>query len=1382
MRLSFRYLFQSIVLFILFHSLAFASKAPWFFDRYSLEQGLSQTSVTCVVQDRKGFVWVGTQGGLNRFDGYQFKIFKSTKNQQSLNANWITDCAADRQGAIWLTTATNGLAKFNPENESFTRFHQKNSGLTDNKLWSLHLDNDDNLWIGTESKGLIKFNTELEETEQLVNDEHSQSHTSVKMIRDIFQDEQGKLWLASQHGVKLFSPDLGVYQSLEQLLLPSLLTQHKSILSAPAWAINKDKNNNVWVGTKKGLAVANIRERLLHQIAPAYDQQQTIEEAWVTSIFRDKNDEMWVGTYGHGAAQFSANGKLKKHHKKTVDEPNSLSSDYIMTFFEDSKGGLWIGTDGGGFNYFDISRKQFNHQKHDSNDSLSINHSFVRAIAQDQHGYLWIGTRSGLNRSNKVFDGISDFSDMSFNHFRHDNSDDTSLRVNNIFALHRDQLGKLWVGSYGGGLSVLNDDKQNFTHYQHNKNKVDSLSSNHIFSIAQADHNHLWVGTNKGLNLFNTQTGKATRFQHDSDNLNSLSQNTVFTVLQDEKQQTWVGTRGGLSLLSADHQKFTHFTAHSKNPLSSNMVISLLRGTGNALWVGTMQGLNKLDVNTYKVTQYTEENGLLDSNIFNIEQDQQGHLWLSTNRGLTQFNPKDESFTHYSPQDGLQGNSFILGASFKAPTGHLLFGGVNGFNVFNPDELQDKSQANGMVFTDFLLANKKIINNKNGDQDALLKDTVTYTDEVTLDHTQSIFSFEFSSLHYAKPNAQKFAYKLQGFDSQWLVTDASKRIATYSNIPSGNYQLHVTSLMKNKLQKDHIKTIGITILPAPWHTWWAYSLYTLIVICIVSTQLMLLFRKREAEQERKVAHHIVRAKDTLLSNVSHEFKTPLTLILGPLNRLISAAKTEEQKKSLVLIQRNGRRLLSMVEQMLDLRELQSNKALEPKPQDIKSIVNFMFESFTAVAQEKQISFEFIDKTHEPIYLVMLPDSLEKLLGNLLSNAFKYSPNQSAILLILEIANDVVHIQLKDTGYGINTEEIQRLFDRYTRSSNVDSSITGYGIGLAIVKEVVDQHGGAINVTSKENDGTQFDISFPILSDVSAINTLSENKRILKIKDRDYKYDSEPLATVRHTSTQVDLITHQQTIVIIDDNPEIQEYLTQIFSASFHCITASGGKEGLIKAKNNTPDIIVCDVMMPEMDGFAFIETLRHDVNICHIPVLLLTAKMDRDSKLKGLNLLADDYLTKPFDEEELQIRVQRLLALRGIVSRSVGEKVINEEVDSLGELKNLTIKDREFLTTLQTVLEQHFQEHDFTIEQLAQLLCMSPRTMQIKLKALMNMTPSDYIRIYRLNRAAILLKTTALTIGQIAEHAGFNSQSYFSKCFKAKFGYGAKEYRSLSTE
>jgi ligand-binding sensor domain-containing protein/signal transduction histidine kinase/CheY-like chemotaxis protein/AraC-like DNA-binding protein len=1362
-----------------------ASQNPWYFNKYSIEQGLSQSTATCIIKDRKGFIWIGTQDGLNRFDGYQFKVFKHTKDKQSISGNWITDCAIDRNGEMWLATATSGLSKFNPLDETFTRYNQQNSGLKDDKIWALHVDHNNHLWIGTEAQGLARFNAKRTQFEHFPHSLENKNNSPLTMIRDIFEDTQGQLWLASSAGVKLFNPNLLTYQPANYLRQNPLSIEHKKYLTEPVWAISQDQYNNLWIGTKSGLGIINISDGSLQLINSQNETADKIRHDWVTTIFRDQADQMWIGTYGGGVAIFSDNRKVLSYQQKTLGEPNSLSSNHIMAFYEDKQSNMWIGSDGGGLNYFATARQRFHHQRHDSDNKSSLSHSFVRAITQDSDNYLWVATRKGVNRSLTPFNVLNDDKPINFQRFYHDKADEKSLPVDNVFALHNDN-GNIWLATYGGGLSMFDKSTQKFINYTHQEKFPNSISSNYVYAIEQADENNLWVGTNKGLNLFNTRSGTAKHFQHDPADSTSLSQNTIFTILQNEQQRVWVGTRGGLNYLSSDHQTFKHFSTSSISPLTSNMVISLLQEGDNVLWVGTMQGLNKLDIKSGKIKQYTEENGLINSNIFNIQRDLAGYLWLSTNRGLTRFHPKDETFKHFTPEDGLQDNAFILGSSYQNTRGELMFGGVNGFNIFNPNALLVEPTDQSIVFTDFLLVNHSVaikVANENikAETTMSLAQSIVHTKEITLDHSQSIFSFEFSSLNYAKPKAQQFAYKLQGFDHDWLISHANKRFATYSNIPAGTYQLKVTPYFPETNKRGAEQVIRINITPAPWHTWWAYSCYGLVILLIVFVLLNMFYKKRKAEQEKQLAYQIAHVKDTLLSNISHEFKTPLTLILGPIERLITTATDVHDRKTLLLIQRNGRRLLTMVEQVLDLRQLQEQKSILPQSQDVKAIIQFMFESFGTIAKGKEIDFVFDDKADKAVYVVMVPDALEKLLGNLLSNAFKYSPAKSSIILTLQIENSELHIKLEDTGFGMHSHDMENIFERYERVC--DTQISGYGIGLAIVKEIVQQHQGKIKAESEINRGTCFDIWLPCSSN-NQMQSHGDENNVWKeplYSSADIVPVSDYLARQPTPQLNVDpqALVGLPMVLIIDDNIEIQEYLVQLLSTICICITADNGVKGMEQVLSKVPDIIVCDVMMPEMDGFTFVEQLRNNILICHIPLLLLTARDSRDSKLKGLNLLADDYLTKPFDEQEIQIRVQRLLSLRTLIKHSVSEKIVKTDNDVDSVIKSLSAKDQQFIKDIQIIIEKNYQYHYFTVEKLAKALCMSPRALQIKIKALTDMTPTDYLRIYRLNQAEDLLKTTVLSIGQISELTGFNSQSYFARCFKARFDCGAKEYRLM---
>ncbi len=1372
----------SAMLMMLSPSLSFASSNNLYFDHFSIKEGLSQSSASCVLQDSNGFLWIGTQSGLNRYDGYQFKHYKYSEHPASLSGNWVTACLEDKQGRLWFGTAASGLNRFEPNTESFTHFkHEKDNtnSLRDNRIWSLLEDHQGQLWIGTEAGGVSRLNLARTEFTHFTHDKDKTSSISPGMVRTLHQDKRGRLWLGTYSGLNLFTPkteDFIHYQ--HQPANPN------SITKGSIWSLADDNQGNLWIGTLTGLDRFNPQKGTFTHFQHDPNKSNSLSHNWVFSLYASNDNKLWIGTYGKGLSVYDLSEGSFTHYKNSETDTNSLSSNYILSMHSDQYGHLWIGTDGGGINRMIPSRSLFNHHQYSKLHPKGLSDNFVRSLLQDSQGQLWVGTRTGgLNRS---IPGTK-----NFEHYQHDPSNSSSLSNKYVFALHEDSQGNIWIGTYGGGLNQFNPKQKNFTRYQHNPKIKNGLTSNYLYVIKSEKNGKLWIGSNKGLDLFDPSDGSVTNYHHQPDKADSLSQNTVISLLYDRQGRLWVGTRGGLNRLDPGAKGFIRYqeNSQSKVAISSNIILSLHEDKNGSMWIGTMRGLNHFNTDTQTFTHYNETHGLASDHISGILEDNSGHLWLSTSHGLSKFNIQNKTFKNYLPEDGLQGNSFLPGSAFKSPQGELFFGGSNGFNHFFPQQLKPDPVAPTVILTDFLLFNQSVPI-KMPDREYLTKQTqyqlessISTTKELTLTHNENLFSFEFTGLNLVSPQRNQYAYKLEGFDQQWIYTDYKKRYATYTNIPAGSYQLRVRASNKDGLWTPKEARLKLIILPPPWKSWWAYTLYFIVSSGILLTVIWLIYHRKIAEKDKQAALIIAETKDKLIGNVSHEFRTPLTLILGPLNKLIKNATSINERKSLKLIQRNGYRLLDMVDQMLDLTQLQSNDSIKFKYQELKTVINFIYQSFLPLAEEKNIQITIIDKSQKPLWVYMFPDAVEKLFVNIISNAFKYTQAGGQITITISNANlsskgiQQAEISIKDTGVGISPKELENIFKRFSRVESSSHHIQGTGIGLTLVKEILSRHDGHITVESKLNVGSEFIIQLPLVENL-------KSQKLLINEDMQELTTPQTLRSANDDGNEEkDIITAnnnlklKKSLLIIEDNTEMRRYLKSILSQQYDCSCAENGEEGIMITQAQYPDIIVCDVMMPLLDGFAVVEAIRNNMATSHIPILLLSAKNDRESKLHGLNLLADDYLTKPFDEQELLTRVNNLLHIRTLVRRSLTQQVTDSEKSLFETNDALSEKDTLFVNNLQTVMAANYAEVNFSTEDLAQSLHIGVRSLQVKMKALFDLSPMDYLRMYRLQQAKQLLANTDISIGLIAEQVGFNSQSYFSRCFKAINQLSPKQFR-----
>jgi len=1310
---------------VLSFSLLFSGKSTAFslhLDTFSTQQGLTQNSITCAINDARGFHWFSTQGGLNRFDGYEFKRFKAyPMDPSSLSGNWITACGRTENKTLWFTTATRGLNFLDTETGAVNHVNQTTElAIKDDRIWSAAMDAKNNLWMGHEDGNLTKLDIK-HKTTQLFNYIHSDTRNVI--FQDIVTDNKNNIWIASNVGLIKFDTHTSQFF-------------HFPASMQSLWRLKITPNEQLLIASKHGLSLFNPMTEQFKDI-------QQLNGIWITDIMFDNAHNLWLTSYGKGLF-YQPNsfivGSVFEQHTHFAEQQNGLASDYLLTLYQDPQNIIWIGTDGYGIQRYDASQKQFYHQQHHETIDTSISHSFVRALLKDSQGQLWVGTRAGLNKQTP----------QGFIRYAKDDSQPSSLTNNNIFSLYEDANQHVWIGTYGGGLlryNPQNDGFDSFTMQSH------QLSSNNIYAITGDTEGNLWLGGNQGLTRFNPDTLAVKHFQHRK-STNSLSNNTIFSVLYDKYANAiWAGTRVGLNKLQLTTEQFTHYKANSDDTssLSHNMVTSMHLEDEHTLWVGTMGGLNRLDKNTGISSNITEQNGLLNDNIFAVKQDKQKRLWLASNQGLTRYDPTSSQMQHFLPRDGIQHHSFILGAAYQTNDGELLFGGINGFNQFYPSKLSLINATPEPILTELLINNQPLpIEHYIAASEPKTK-LISYTKTLTFNKGVGVIGFKFSALNSnSSPALYQYAYRLVGQDTQFLSTPAKQRYINYSQLPAGDYQL----LLKVKDQygqwSQPKELVRLTIVPPWWQTSLAYIIYVSLCVLIIWVIIHSLYRAKNAEQQNKQARELSKLKSEFLDNISHELKTPLSLIIAPLEYLQAQHQNSTARAHLSTIKRNGEHLLLLINQLLQLSQRPSTALNTVSPYPISIVCEQLVEDFRVLFAKKQIAFSFQNLTTNDAKTNAESQHTLSIISNLLSNALKYTPSHGRVAMTLSNSSEMIKISIQDNGIGIEAHQQKNVFERFNR---VNSDNNGCGIGLALVKQLTEQYNGTITLESEKGKGSCFSVLLP------RVNTTTSN-----------------VLSTAESATVINQ-TPPKKILIVEDNEEMRQLLVSLFASYYRCINAKNGEQGMMMCKSDMPDLVISDVMMPIMDGYELLNTLRNNMATSHIPVLLLSAKADTQSRLKGLDLLADDFLSKPFEPKLLLGRVQSLLNIREVLNRHLSLQLSSHNAASTPGSLTIQNKDSSFTERLKSIVHEHYQQESFTIEQLALQMHISPRALQLKMKAIFNLTPTDYIRNIRLDHAEKRLLETELAVGLIADEVGFSSQSYFARCFKAKHQISPKQFR-----
>lgn len=1321
------------------------------FQYLSKKDGLSQVSVFAVAQDDAGFMWFGTKDGLNKFDGYQFKIYKNNTSPNSLIANDIRTLYIEPKNKyLWIGT-TSGLSKYQVNTDDFVNYIHSpsdDSSISNNVIRTIYKDSKDRLWIGT-AVGLNLYDE--------ANNNFKKFHLDDKIagaqdVKAIIEDAAHQLWFGTSNGLyKLLENQDGslIFERLDDNISRQLSGLHiKSIL--------EDKERNFWIGTyKQGINYWDRKKDVVRIYKSKKDTPTSLSHNNIRSMCLDQKGNLWVGTF-NGLNFLAKGSQYFIHYSKKEHGTTGLSDKSVRSVFIDKQGSLWLGTYYGGINHLDKNYGRFQNFRH-SLAKNTLSSDVVSSFAEDNNNSLWIGTEGGgLN--------YYDFKTGKFKSYQFQEEQINSLSGNNVKELLLDK-NKLWIGTYQAGLNLFDIEKQTFQHFKHDPQNNNSLSNNNVYGLHK-ENDKLWISTyGGGLDILDLKHKQFYNYSHKSGNNKSLSSDQTRVLLQTRDKQLWIGTEKGLNKINLNAHGFPlNFDLF----LAGEKIYTLQEDVHSNIWIGTISnGLYCLNPITQDIQHFTTEEGLPGNTIFGILETNENELWLSTNNGLSKFQPKQITFTNYSYSDGLKNAEYNFNAYYKTESGDFLFGGINGFTRFNPNTIQQNEFIPPIAFTE-LRRNNKVVPIK--ENRGCLKQNINNTEQIIFKYNEANFSISFAALDYFSPENNRYAFILEGLDNNWNHT-RGKTEATYTIQREGDYIFRLRGGNSDGLWNPNERQLKIRVLPPPWRTNWAYFLYV-VAICLLFYALYRFIHLRHkldlqqiAKQQQEELHEV---KLRFFTNITHEFRTPLTLILGPLKELINKEKhSQNVGNQLSLIERNAERLLNLVNQVLTFRKLAADH--EPMKVINGNIVLFLkeiFLPFQKSADLKGVNYIF-KTTSNQINAWYDQDKLEKVFFNLLSNAFKFTQEGGQIEMHIEEKDEFIVVKIIDNGQGIDPRVRKQIFKRfYEKANSAFSSVKGSGIGLAISKQMVELHKGAIFVENKgAHRGTTIVVQLP-----QGRKHFKEEEVIEGLFDPEQIMDYSPLIDAQQDvsaflQTENKIIdTQSRLLLIVEDNEEIQGYIKQIFAKDYRLITANNGLEGLQKAKKHLPDLIISDVMMPKMDGITFCGQLKTNIEISHIPIVLLTARTAALFKIEGLKTGADDYVTKPFNPEELRLRVRNIIQSRQD-TRDKFARILTFDPKEI----SITSADEQFLENALQLVEKHIENYEFNVLQFASELAVSRPLLFTKLKALTGQTPNNFIKTIRLKRAAQLLKTKKLNVSEVAYKVGFKDPKYFRKCFQQQF-------------
>lgn len=1346
---------------------------------FNVDHGLSQNHVFTIYSDSKGLLWIATQDGLNLYDGYSFKVFRHEPgNENSLPDYAVNAICESDTGIFWIGTRE-GLSRFDLRSGNFTHFtHNKDSSnsLIDNHIWVIVKDNENTLWIGTKD-GLSNFNPLTNKFTNYKSGNDLSNTISNNYIFTAVKDDEN-IWFGGWGGIDR-------YNLKEKKFYNYKLNPNNSESISENGVIDLHIQDNVlWIASYSGFYSMDLSDvsgenYLIKKIKLDEDPDLSVR-----SLCGSYDGKIWIGTIKKGIFLFDPHSGVKINYRKS-NRTGGLSDDHINALFEDENKILWIGTFSTGLNKFNRSSERFETLTLPNRQS-GENHS-VSSLLEDKFGNLWIGTKSG--DIFKVSNRLS--SKAVYTNYTTEKNLKIYYSQLEIKSLLEDKNGIIWVGSFGGGIYLIDPKTGRVERIVQDKKNPHSLSNNFIHSIIQSRDGSIWIGTGAGgLNKYDPEKKIFTQYIYDAKNKNTISSNEISAVCEDSKGFIWAGTTTkGLNRINPatnEIETFSHI-ASDVTSISSNRINCLFIDKKQNMWIGTFGGgLNKWISETNSFEHFTSKDGLPSNIINSIVEDKFGNLWISTDKGLSLFRVSEKTFKNYDVDDGLQGNEFLQSSGISSTyDGKIYFGGVNGLNFFDPQKLYEKSKPAKLTFTDFKIFNRSVIPGK----DSPLETNILYAKEIYLSHDQNFFTIEYAALDFTNPDKTQYAYKLEGFNDEW-ITAGKQRFATFTNLDPGEYLLRVKSTNSEGDWNDGI-TLKVIILPPWWQTWWAYILYTIFIVSILYSfrqyemkRVKLRNELKLKEFESKKLQEVDQLKSHFFANISHEFRTPLTLILGLIQKFEMKTFDKTALEDYGIMKRNALRLLQLINQLLELSKIESGNAkLSATESDIVAFVKRIFASFASYAEQKNIRLIFNNKpinteTSERIMLYFDKDKMDKIISNLISNAVKYTPDGNEIEVKITAQNDFVIIKVINTGVTISQADIIHLFDRYYKVHSAERGLfEGTGLGLALVKELVELHKGHITVTS-EYDVTEFGVSIPLgKAHLNADEIVETSAEVDKILDSIDISGSESIRSYTIHDENETVEVEKDLILIVEDHNDLRKFIKDNLSENYNIIESSNGKDGLAIAIDKIPDLIISDIMMPEMDGYTFCRNIKLNEKTNHIPIILLTAKASTQDKLEGLELGADDYLIKPFNPEELKIRVRNLIKTREELRRKFTSEMILKPAEVIVPSSQV-----QFIERLKSIIEANMENESFGVDQLSNEAGMSRSQLHRKLKAIINQSTTEFIRNFRLQRAAQLILQDAGSMAEIAYKVGFNSQAYFNKSFQEFFGCSPTEYKKIKNK
>lgn len=1310
--------FYCLIISLSIHLCGYAILPTQFhFRHYNIENGVSSNNISTLFQDQKGYIWIGTENGLNRFDGNQFTLYqKNNPLYSNFHANSINTICETTDKELWLGT-DNGVFIYNQVKDTFTPFVKQTSDKTSITSWITHIiqDKAGNIWIATHKQGIFLFNTQ---TDKLTQFEIPQNDN---IVTRILNDEQNNIWLSGPYQLCKLNKVNNTFETY------AIEEKTESIYSMALW---EDSSNHIWIGTwDKGLWKLDPRTKQVEKYLTGEKGKGILH---IHSILEYSPELLLIGS-DDGLTIFNPVTQESFLYDNYGDNEKSLSDKFIYPILKDREGGVWIGTYYNGINYLPPYCGQFNGYS-ESSDIPYFNSRIISRFCEGENGNIWIASDdSGLSCFNPSTMQFLDFNGRE------------KLNKHNLHALCMVDKD-LWIGTYGDGIQILNTQTGVIKSYS----TSDGLDENSIYSIFKDSQGQIWTGSMNGICQYDAPKQRFTPIKY----LEAL----VIEIAEDAKGNLWIATQGkGLFRYSPQKNKEWKKYGLEKG-FNSLTVNHLCINKDNEIWAATSEGLylyNPLkDIFTYQPLRLPNEciNAILEG---------EDCLWLTTAKGLVKYTPATQETQIFTKSDGLQSEAFIMASALKTRNGEFYIGSINGFNTFYPHQLKLNTQKPNVVLTSLEIFNQKIDTQKDG----ILPEAIDHLKEIHLSYKDNVITLNYAALSYCTPQKNQYAYMLEGFDKGWNYV-GSQHSTTYTNLPAGTYTFRVKASNNDNIWNEEGTSIRIIVHP-PFYLSLPFKIgYVLLFLLALGLLLRYVIRRSEKKHAKAIDElnskkeiEIHEAKINFFTMIAHEIRTPVSLIIGPLEKIMQSTHIPtNERQELEIIDRNSQRLLYLVNQLLDFRKVeQKEMRMKFTSQSIKELMQAVCERFSPTLQQNGVNFS-VTYPDEHFHADVDKEALTKVLSNLLTNANKYTQSRIEVRFQEHPEKQTFSIEVQDNGKGMSEEELTKIFKPFYQASE---NKPGTGIGLSIVKGIVEAHHGQVNVTSQPGHGSSFMITLP-----------QKQENLSAEKEENQAGNPLPEDIIPEQNATASMSQKVLPIMlIVDDNEDMLNFLSSHFQTSYTIVTAVDGVDALNKLKEQEVALIISDWMMPNMNGIDLCKAVRNNQLTSHIPFILLTAKTDTEAKITSMNCGADAYIEKPFSLQYLEACIKNLLELR-LQLRQKFSQMPTVSINSIAANQS----DKVFLEKMNHLIEENLNNEELSVDFLAEKLCISRSGLFVKIKGLANTTPNEMIQIIRLKKAASLLLENQYRINEVSYMVGFNNPSYFSKCFQKQFGMKPGEY------